>query len=167
LLVNRSVLISRCAWHPRNYGYAKLLGVARWRGLRLDYTDGICRKCAARVHSDVRRVRVGGGGPGPHGTVQTSEIFVVALAVMTGLMLIARPANEGAVPIEAEDLLPRALTVAEATSDDAPPASTIRAPHRPRTRRVTLVAGRVTPAAQRLTPLGVRVRPVSERLQSP
>jgi hypothetical protein len=92
---------------------------------------------------------------------------VVALAVVTGLMLIARPANEGAVPIEAEDLLPRTLTVAEATSDAAPPASTIPAAHRPRTRRVTLVAGRVTPAAQRLTPLGVRVRPVSERLQSP
>ena len=92
---------------------------------------------------------------------------MVALAVMTGLMLIARPANEGAVPIEAEDLQPRALTVAEATSDDAPPALTIRAAHRPRTTRLSLVAGRVTPAAQRLTPLGVRVRPVSERLQSP
>jgi hypothetical protein len=86
---------------------------------------------------------------------------------MTGLMLIARPANEGAVPIEAENLLPRALTVAEATADDTPPASTIRAARHPRTTRVTLVAERVTPAAQRLTPLGVRVRPVSERLQSP
>ena len=92
---------------------------------------------------------------------------MVALALMTGLMLIARPANEAAVPIEAENLLPRALTVAEATADDAPPASTIRAARHPRIAHVTLAAARVTPAAQRLTPLGVRVRPVSERLQSP
>jgi hypothetical protein len=110
------VLISRCAWHHRYYGHSKLLGVSNWRGLRIDLTDGICPKCAARVravrqHRGVRRP--------PQGTDRTSEILVVALAVLTGLVLIARPANEGSVPVEVAGLLPSAVTMVQAVPASA------------------------------------------------
>jgi hypothetical protein len=141
------VLISRCAWHPRNYGHSKLLGVASWWGLRIEFSDGICRKCAARVHASVRRPAVTGPAD-PQKSGSASDIVVVALAIMTGLVLVARPANEGSAPVEVV-WLPRALTVTEASSAESPP-STVRPPHRTRPARGTPPAGRPPAAAERL-----------------
>jgi len=102
------VLIGRCAWHPRYYGHSKLLGVSAWRGLRIDFTDGICPKCAARVRV-ARQRRAASHPPAAPAGQRTSEVVVVALAVLTGLVLIARPANEGSTPVEVADLMPRAV----------------------------------------------------------
>lgn len=52
----------------------------------------------------------------------------MALAVLTGLVLIARPANEGSVPIEVADLLPRAVTAVQTASAGPPPPVRARRP---------------------------------------
>jgi hypothetical protein len=145
------VLISRCAWHPRNYGHGKLLGLASWRGLRIQFTDGICPKCAARVRS--RWSTDAGPAPGAPGGGRTSEIVVVALAVLTALVLIAQPANEGSAPVEVAELLPRALTVVQVSPVPPPPASPAR--------------GRPPQTLRRPTIDERREPPVRERLQSP
>lgn len=46
------MLICRCAWHPRYYGYPLVSGVASWRGWTVQFTDGICTKCAQRFRSE-------------------------------------------------------------------------------------------------------------------
>jgi len=75
----------------------------------------------------------------------------VALAVLTALVLIARPANEGSMPVEVADLRPRAVTEMQTTpASAAPPPARARRPA-------------ATPAAT--TPL-VRASAV-DRLQSP
>jgi hypothetical protein len=75
---------------------------------------------------------------------------VVALAVMTGLMLIARPANEGSVAVEGDNALPRALTVVRVSSDEPPPSSPVRAWRSPRGARATTVAARPLPVGEKL-----------------
>ena len=46
------MLICRCAWHPRYFGYPHLSGVVSWRGWALQFTDGICSKCAQRFRTE-------------------------------------------------------------------------------------------------------------------
>lgn len=104
------MLISRCAWHPRNYGHTKLLGIASWRGLTVGFTDGICPKCAERVRSPRKR---GGAGRPPiaRGGGRISAAVVVSLGVVTGLLMAAQPANEGAGRFaDPADWLPRPVT---------------------------------------------------------
>jgi hypothetical protein len=144
------VLIARCAWHPRNFGHAKLLGVSRWSGVRIQFTDGICRKCAARVR--VTRRTVPPRTPAAPGGGRLSEIIVVALAVLTGLLLIAQPANEGASPFEVAGLLPSAVTIAPASMVEPRPAPA-------RVRRLAPVPRAAT--------VDVRERATAERLQAP
>jgi hypothetical protein len=74
---------------------------------------------------------------------------VVALAVMTALMLIARPANEGSVPVEVTTLLPRTLTVVHAASVE-PPSAPIRTARRPRAAGATTVAARPLPLREKV-----------------
>jgi hypothetical protein len=127
------VLISRCAWHSRNHGYGKVLGVASWRGLRIDFTDGICHKCAARVAAP-RRDFDGDPAPEPKAG-HTSDVLVVALAVMTGLVLAAHPIHDAPPPSRAAGVPSRALAVAQAPALE-PQDSAVRirrayAPRRP------------------------------------
>ena len=49
-----NVLICRCAWHRRYYGYPLLSGVVSWRGLRVRFTDGICPRCLDRFRVEHR-----------------------------------------------------------------------------------------------------------------
>jgi hypothetical protein len=144
------VLISRCGWHSRNYGYDKILGVRSWRGVGIEFTDGICRKCATRAYAARQNFpdglpRASGGGG------QTSEIVVVGLAVLTGLVLIARPANEGSTRVEVADLMPRSLTIVHATSVEPSPSG-------PRVRR---------PRPARPTTSDYRAPRIRETTQSP
>lgn len=46
------MLIGRCAWHPRYYGYPLLNGVASWRGFGVKFTDGICPRCLQRFRQE-------------------------------------------------------------------------------------------------------------------
>ena len=48
------MLICRCAWHRRYYGYPLLSGVVSWRGLGIRFTDGICPRCLERFRSEHR-----------------------------------------------------------------------------------------------------------------
>ena len=41
------MLIRRCAWHRVYHGYPMLYGVAGWRQRGIQFTDGMCRPCAA------------------------------------------------------------------------------------------------------------------------
>jgi hypothetical protein len=41
------MLIRRCAWHRLYHGYPMLYGVAAWRQRGIQFTDGMCRSCAA------------------------------------------------------------------------------------------------------------------------
>ena len=48
------VLLSRCAWHPRYFGYPLVEGVVSWSGWGLRFTDGICPECATRFRAEYR-----------------------------------------------------------------------------------------------------------------
>lgn len=73
----------------------------------------------------------------------------MALAVLTGLVLIARPANEGSVPLEVADLLPRAVTAAQTIPASAGPPPPARA-RRPQAAPATTTPLSRTRAADRL-----------------
>jgi hypothetical protein len=80
------VLLRRCAWHRRHYGYSAFLGVASWHGRSIQYTDGICRRCAA-----LEKIRLGArsaqGRPATPGRwVAPSIVFAGAAAVVGGLL---------------------------------------------------------------------------------
>ena len=119
--------MARCAWHPQNHGHGKVLGVTSWRGLRIDFTDGICDTCAARMAAPPR------GSTGDPGVEtkdgHTSEIVVVALAVMIGLVLVARPTHDAPPPSDIAGALPRALTVAQAPALEQRVPARIRRAH--------------------------------------
>jgi len=120
------VLIARCAWHRRYYGFGRLLGVSSWRGLRIDFTDGICPKCAARLRADFRGLpsgrRLWDGAPVRRDRAGwVPGIAVVALAVMIGVLLIARPIHE----------LPSPSLVARGPVTAPPPVLVIPEPPQP------------------------------------
>lgn len=48
------MLIGRCAWHSRYYGYRSYSGVASWRGWGVRFTDGICPRCLRRFRIEHR-----------------------------------------------------------------------------------------------------------------
>lgn len=113
------VLLSRCAWHPRIYGSGRLLGVASWRGLRIDFTNGICEKCAARVRAPIRRLPPADSPP-KRGYGRASAVLVVALAVTAGLVLIARSTNDMPSPRAVATLLPRTAAIVQAPAGNWP-----------------------------------------------
>jgi hypothetical protein len=83
------MVILRCAWHPRNYGRAKLLGVSSWRGLELSFKDGLCKNCATRIHPDVR-AQIGLAVPRRGcGT----EVVLLLLSLAAATAMIAWPAS--------------------------------------------------------------------------
>jgi len=83
------------------------------------------------------------------GARRTSEVAAVALAVLTGLVLVARPANEGSTPVEVAHRLPRAVTLVQAVP---PPPPALAGPvlRRPVLRRPTVVERREGPVHERL-----------------
>jgi len=48
------VLLRRCAWHPRYFGYPLIGGITSWAGWSLKFTDGICPECATRFRAEYR-----------------------------------------------------------------------------------------------------------------
>ncbi|MGH7325810.1 MAG: hypothetical protein ACREJ9_14370 [Candidatus Rokuibacteriota bacterium] len=46
-------MLRRCAWHRRYFGYPVVCGIAGWGGRGVDFSDWICRRCAARVRRDL------------------------------------------------------------------------------------------------------------------
>jgi hypothetical protein len=91
-----TALIARCAWHPRNNGHAKLLGVSSWRERGNSFTDGARAKCAGRMYPAVH----------PPGIFLRAAIskrspvaaVVVAFAIMIGMVLATRPISDVRAP---------------------------------------------------------------------
>lgn len=136
------MLIARCAWHPRNYRYCKLLGVVSWRGLHIEFTDGICQRCATRIHPALVP-RFTGGAVRPAGA-RVPAIVVVVLVFMTGLVFFARPSSDVAPPVAADDAPPREVRMAQAQAEP-PPGPRAAAPRvrRPRPAETTPVSVRM------------------------
>ena len=88
------------------------------------------RSTARRPSAGTPPVAQGGG--------RTSEIVVVVLAVLTALMIIAQPANEGSTPVGVASFLPRTLTAVQGSAVEPAPTSTVR-PRRSRAARATTV----------------------------
>jgi hypothetical protein len=134
------VLISRCVWHSRNYGHGKLLGVSRWGGRGLAFVDGLCDRCAQRIHPEVRARVIHGGAIPRRGC--TIGVVAVVLSVVTALVLAARPTSElsfrhapaGSLvtPWPEETLPPVAASFRDAPPPrQAPPSQAASAPPRP------------------------------------
>ena len=92
------MVIRRCAWHRQHHGYGLLFGVMSWRGFKVQFTDGMCQECAARMPRDLTFQRAGyqlrerRRCP----AVLVPRLGVAALAV-TALVLAARPLDEAFV----------------------------------------------------------------------
>lgn len=84
------VLLRRCAWHSYYRGYPVVFGIARW-GLGLGFTDGVCRRCAARLRRDLELevaaspwLRSGTMGVDPL-PVPPAAVVAIALALLLAL----------------------------------------------------------------------------------
>lgn len=71
----------------------------------------------------------------------------MALAVLTGLVLIARPVNQGPAPVQVVDLVPGTATAVQTTPTPAIGAAPAR-PRRPRAAPIAIV--RASSPAERL-----------------
>jgi hypothetical protein len=172
IAVLRGVLIARCAWHRRYYGSGRLLGVGTWRGVRIQFTDGICPKCAARVRSDFKVSRRGGRVPAARHSWMPG-IAVVALAVMVALLLIARPTHDLPAPANVALSPPTAPAIGEPAASPDLAASASPAPRDSRPALLTRVPStslRDAPGPGRALPRATivyRVRPPRDSAQAP
>jgi hypothetical protein len=48
------VVLLRCAWHKKYFGYPWIYGVVSWRGRDVSFSDGMCGTCARRWRAYVR-----------------------------------------------------------------------------------------------------------------
>jgi hypothetical protein len=107
------MLIRRCAWHRLYNGYPMLYGVAAWREHGVQYTDGMCRRCAVIA---LREWRKGEGAPPPrpaHGWLRPharrAAIAVAAASLLVALGLTAA-LRDGGGRDAGSSALPRAAT---------------------------------------------------------
>ena len=144
-----NVLISRCAWHRRYYGYTTIIGVSSWRGLKPSFTDGICHKCAVRVRADHLRARFDRGvSAARRERTWMPGLAVLVLAIVVALVLVARPTHElpplapvvSVLPPQDVDDPSEATPVVTEPSSVSALRSPIRPPRSPRvTRRSVFV----------------------------
>jgi len=148
----------RCAWHARYYGYPRLLGVGSWRGLRVQFADGICPTCATRVMSDYTQAT-----PPPEttrwpGATRAAALFV-GVPLTAALVLAATPLSEPPPMPPALSALPSSVTAAVARPELA---AAPRASHEAIGRDCDKVARRAVAAARRrgATPAVVMAPPI-------
>jgi hypothetical protein len=156
------VLIRRCAWHREFQGYPAVHGIASWRGLRVKFTDGVCRRCAARVRVEWRVARVAASapaGPRPVAGVYRHLALVAGVAALVAAIVPAslvtdtfrgdpeRPAAEG----EPIDLGRFALAQVPAPAEPERAVAPPRAPsrhRRPAPPRLSVIRYRPSPATR-------------------
>jgi hypothetical protein len=81
------MLIRRCAWHRFYNGYPMLYGVAAWRKPGIQYTDGMCRRCAATA---LQEWSAGpGAAPRPRLILRRPRGIAVAAAAASLLVALA------------------------------------------------------------------------------
>jgi hypothetical protein len=109
------MLIRRCAWHRLYNGYPIVYGVAGWRQRGLQYTDGMCRHCAATAlqHWGIRREMALQPSRGIAGRLQTpagrAGIAIAAASILVALGVTAMARRDGGRNV-AVSALPRAAT---------------------------------------------------------
>jgi hypothetical protein len=84
------MIVLRCAWHRRHFGYSRPYGIASWRGARLIVTEGMCRACSRRRLAEiggVRRTR-------PRRVPAWFPPAGLAVTLLAALVLSARPAGQ-------------------------------------------------------------------------
>lgn len=81
------MLIRRCAWHREFHGYALIHGVASWRGLSIKFTDGVCRRCVARVRAEWHVGRTQADSPLRRGWLLPGGYRRAALALGLALLV--------------------------------------------------------------------------------
>lgn len=122
------MLVRRCAWHRRYYGYPTLYGIASWRGWNLRFTDGACPRCVLRVRKEFniaaplwphRRERQVRKGPL---LLPPAAVGLMALGVF---LVLARPLDHALAPFgEAQpEEPPSAMVVDGAPLTLQPPAT--------------------------------------------
>jgi hypothetical protein len=133
------MLVRRCAWHRRFHGYPYFYGVASWRGRRVTFTDGVCRRCAARVRNEWKLVD---RRPPLVLALRVRRIAAAALSValLAGTMLSPGPLSD--LPSRLAATTPPTFT----TDLPRPADSPLATPKRPRAKRI---AKRPPPPAPR------------------
>jgi hypothetical protein len=77
------VVLKRCVWHRRSFGYPVVFDIASWRGKRLHFVDSICGRCTARIRRDLA------GGTRAWGRDRASWEAPMALPPMMVMILAA------------------------------------------------------------------------------
>jgi hypothetical protein len=100
LLFHECMLIRRCAWHRLYNGYPIIYGVAAWRPRGVQYTDGMCRRCAATTLRQWS-TRPGMAPPGRMARrvpipADRAGIAVAAVAMLVALGIVAMVRRDGA-----------------------------------------------------------------------
>jgi hypothetical protein len=121
LLVHHGMLIRRCAWHRLYNGYPMLYGVAAWRRRGLNYTDGMCSRCAATALGQWRKGSTETSRPRrlrahlrvPAAPTGIALAAVVSILIGLALTVAVRRHGGGDVPASA---LPRATSGAPRAS---------------------------------------------------
>jgi hypothetical protein len=120
------MLIRRCAWHRVYNGYPMLYGVAAWRQSGLQYTDGMCRRCATTA---MQQWSAGSETPAPPPAMRgllrapagRAGIAVAAAVIFVALMLVTAARRDGG-PDAPASALPRSVTGEGPTSAPASPS---------------------------------------------
>jgi hypothetical protein len=104
------MMIRRCAWHRLYNGYPMVYGVAAWRQSGLQYTDGMCRRCAATAMEQWT----------------TGAAILPSPSMTRGLM--RAPAGRAGIAIAAASILVALLLTVVARRDDGPAESVAALP---------------------------------------
>jgi hypothetical protein len=116
------VVLKRCVWHRRSFGYPVVFDVASWRGNGLHFVDSICGRCTARIRRDLAdgtrawgaRDRASWEAP-----MALPPMMVMILAAIV-IILAARPLDF--VPPVQEPREERQAAAPVAETSPAPPA---------------------------------------------
>ena len=123
-------MIRRCAWHRLYNGYPMVYGVAAWRQSGLQFTDGMCRRCAATAMQQWSGAAAGVSPASAatsllRGTAGRAGIAVAAASILVALLLTVVARRDDSPP-ESLSALPRAVTAGgpetpyEVCADPAP-----------------------------------------------
>lgn len=80
------MLITRCAWHRRYYGYVSYTGLRLNRSWRVTFSDGICSACAVVFRASGRVPQ----GASVRREVLRAAVALTAVTVWLAVMLLWR-----------------------------------------------------------------------------
>lgn len=135
MLFITGMLMRRCAWHRQYNGYPMVYGVAAWRQRGLQYTDGMCRRCAVTATREWTNSSHVAPRPRPAVSPRLAPagrvgIALAAASLLVALALMASLRNGGGdVPVSA---FPRAATDSKGGLEGPPSPHRSEAPRQDR-----------------------------------